>query len=157
MIELICLSTVTLDPINASTVIVNTQDPWVAFFSQIAAVFIGGVIALIANYALQMHGFDVENRANLMNQRRDAYSRLLYDIYAYEKSHKIMEDISFHIAQAALYGSPEVRRISESLLKEQDIRGVRRFWSLLNAMKIAIKVEIDEKAMPPKSWWQFWK
>jgi hypothetical protein len=46
------------------TVIVNTQDPWVTFFSQVSAAIIGGIIALGANYFLQKRSFNAHIETN---------------------------------------------------------------------------------------------
>lgn len=54
------------------------------FLTQMFAVIAGGIIALIANYALQMLNFDIQGKIALKNQRVAAYSELLLDIASFE-------------------------------------------------------------------------
>lgn len=163
MIELICLATEPLIPINNATFILQTQDPWMTLFIQISAVIAGGIIALIANYALQMHSFDVQGKTALINQRVAAYSELLLDIATFDSeltpiSMAIPSHFYFHAAKAALYGSPIVEAKLQPWITNPnyDYRD-HDFGVLIHESKSAMEAEIRAEKAKAKHWWQFWR
>lgn len=157
MIGTIGLVAGTIIRLNDSTVIVQTQDPWMTFFSQIFAVFIGGIIALIANYVLQMRAFDVQGKAALMNQRMAAYSELLHDISLYDASSYMPEAALFHANRAALYGSPIVEAKLRPWIEDRELESKINFWPFLYEIKSDMETEIRAEKAKAKSWWQFWR
>jgi len=142
MIELISLQLLPWISISSSPVTVQTQDPSVMLAIQILAVFVGGVIALIANYFLQMHSFNVQRKAKQEDRRTEAYVELLSDISDYGMTHGINNLMPFHMAKAAMYGSPKIRdKIRPEIMKPFFGRE-RSFDTTLNEIKQIILEEI---------------
>jgi hypothetical protein len=143
--------------INSTTVIVQAQDPWMTFFSQVTAVIVGGIIALIANYALQMHSFNVQNKTNRMNQCIAAYIELLGDIVNHIPGTSIAEDMKVHMAKAAAFGSPRIR---DELVPyfQLTVPGIIIYPEpFMEDIKFAIMNELLLPKPKSKSLWQFWK
>jgi hypothetical protein len=169
MNDTICFVAAIPVPINSSTVTVQTQDPWMMFLSQILAVIVGGIIVFLANYALQMHSFSIQNETNQMNRLNDAYIGLLGAISRYDPTSLPDDDLIFHIHKAFIYGSLTIKeKLNELGIKiaEKDIDGSR---NLVEVLKLIIATEIglgemmnnkkwqSWKDIKKKGWWQFWK
>ena len=127
-------------------------------FIQISAVIAGGIIALIANYALQMHSFDVQGKTALINQRVAAYSELLLDIATFDSeltpiSMAIPSHFYFHAAKAALYGSPIVEAKLQPWITNPnyDYRD-HDFGVLIHESKSAMEAEIRAEKAKAKHW-----
>ena len=157
MNEMVSLVAAIPVPINSSTVIVQAQDPWMTFLSQILAVIVGGIIVFGANYALQMHSFRIQNETNRINRRNDAYIGLLGAIIRYEKTSSLPDDdLMFHISKASIYGSLEMnKKINDWLgkLADDETNGSRE----LSLIKLIIVAEIGLEEMVDNKKWKFWK
>lgn len=142
MIETIYLAADTIIRLNNSTVLMQTQGSGSSFFSQIAAVFLGGIIALVANYVLQIHSFKVQGEANKQNQRMIAYVNLFGDITNYRTGMGDYGNMSLHMAQAAAFGSPQVRGKIASYIYESGGRLSVEFNPILDQIKGLIIQEL---------------
>jgi len=140
--------------LNNSTIIIQTQDPWTSFVSQVLSVVIGGIIALIANYFLQKHNFDLQNRTNMMNQRISAYNSLLGHIANYGSSINAA-DMGLYLIRAASYGSPEIKDLIKPIVENVHVDAEGKFEASL-ITKVIIE-EIMKKNSHPKHWWLFWR
>jgi len=158
MIELICLAADPIVRLNDSTFIVQPQDPWVTFFVQMSGVLVGGLIAIGANYALQMHSFKLREEANLRNRRRDAYSELLSDmvIIDFPESTPIAKFI-YHLAIAKIYAGPYLKRYIEEWVDKCKKDNMPPASEFLHIIKDLMMIELSENEPKAKSWWQFWK
>lgn len=131
-----------------STIIIQTQNPWIAFGSQLFSVIVGGTIALIANYFLQKHSFNIQNETNLMNLRIAAYSNLIGHISNYESisiytdQKKFIEDMGLYLVRAAVYGSQEVKTLIIPEIKKSKIEKSEEFSNSIGKIKGAIVEEI---------------
>jgi hypothetical protein len=157
MIGLICLATSPLIRLNDSTVIVRAQDPWMAFFGQILAVFVGAILALMANYALQSHGFKMQSETMQLNQRNAAYFDLLKDIASSHSTGIDPSDTLFHEFQAYLYGSKAVRDEIANSSKTKNSNPKLSLFSSTRKLEAIIIIELSEKHPKPKIKRQFWK
>jgi hypothetical protein len=145
-----------------STIIIQTQDPWVANASQILSVFIGGLIALIANYLLQMRSFSIQNETSQKNQRIAAYGDLIGHISNYESAlgsqgTRFIEDMGLYLARAVVYGSPEISALIIPEIKKLGIENNREFLTSIEKIKAAIIKEITmDENQEQKNGWHFW-
>lgn len=144
MIGPICLATEPLIPLNNATFILQTPDPWTTFFIQMFAVIAGGIIALMANYALQKQRFKAENETNRNNRRTDAYIDLLGAIFRYESTSKIDEDLRFHAIKAYIYGSPTVSKEINAWFSNISVNGDFRKSADLVRLIIMTEMGIDQ-------------
>jgi hypothetical protein len=141
MIEYISLVTGSvIRNLNNSTIILQTQDPFVTFGSQVLSVIVGGLIALIANYFLQMHSFNVQNETNRMNLRIAAYIALLGHISNYKSNldMSFIADMGFYLTKAAAYGSPEIKALIKPEIRKSQISKSHEFDSSIDRIKNAI-------------------
>jgi hypothetical protein len=125
------------------TVMVQTQDIWGTFFSQVSAVIIGGIIALGANYFLQKKSFNAQNETNQKNLRIAAYNDLLGDISLYQATHSIEDDMRINMAKAFAYGSSEIKTLIGPHIRGQQIgRDIMTFNASIEQIKNRIIEEI---------------
>lgn len=159
MIETICLVASNIIHLNDSTVMVQTQDPLVTFFSQVLAVIIGGIIALVANYFLQKHSFKEQDKTNRMNQRMIAYSGLLRELHNFRRSHKSSIDLEFHTGQVLIYGSRAARYKIKEWYTNQDSSIEANIDARIGEWMTIMNDEtgIEKLNSKAKHWYQFWK
>jgi len=159
MIELICLAADPIVRLNDSAFIVQPQDPWVAFFVQMSGVLVGGLIAIGANYALQVHSFKLQEEANLRIRRRDAYHELLRDltIIKFSEESKPMSMFMNHLLMAKIYAGPYLKRYIEEWVDKLAKDTTPPTLEFLGIIKDLMVIELSEKEPKAKSWWQFWK
>jgi hypothetical protein len=124
------------------TVMVQIQNPWVMFFSQVSAVIIGGIIALVANYFLQKKSFSSQNETNQKNLRISAYNDLLGNISLYQATHGIKDDMPTNMAKAFAYGSSEIKNLIKPQIEMQQMGSDRTFYTSIEQIKNRMVEEI---------------
>lgn len=139
------------------TIVAQIQNPYVVFLSQVLAVFIGGVIALVANYVLQMHSFSIQNETNQMNRRIDAYIGLLGAISRYESTSLIDGDLMLHVLKASIYGSLTVNKEIEIWVSKLADDNTDEFRKLASNVRLIIVTEMGLGQMVDNKRWQFWR
>lgn len=126
------------------TVMVQIQDPLVTFFSQVSAVIIGGIIALIANYFLQKKSFSAQNETNQKNLRIAAYNDLLGNILHYQLIPGIKDDMGVSMAKAFAYGSSEIKTLIGPQIQVRPMGMDRNFAASMDLIKKRIIEEFTQ-------------
>lgn len=144
-------------PLNDSAITALIESPGMKLFSLLLLPVITLLIGLVSGYYLQKRSFDMQAQIDDKNKRTAAYSELLKDISLSQSTGVEPSDTSFHMFQAYLHGSQEVRSEMNHLSMAEHSNPKPSLWLRMASLQAIMIHELMEKQQKPKSNWQFWK
>ena len=118
MIETVCFVAGPLIQFGGAAIVMQTQDQWRTFLTQMFGVLVGGAITLGVNYYLQNRLFNAQNKERQIDRRMDAYSSLLRDILDPQfETRGNPYILRANLGQVSLHGSEEIKVMARDALR----------------------------------------